>query len=208
MMHDWLMPSPSRRISDPEQIRAQAHPVRLELLDFLGDVEEATATECAEHIRESVASCSFHLRQLAKYGYIERAESRGREKPWRYLKGGYDLRPQQDVPGSATAVAEVAALHMVREAERVHHYLGQLPSESAEWANASTVTSSSFWATAEETAQLSEDLRALTQRFAGRSADPSLRPDGARQTRLFGIVNPDPVTSEPPTSEPPTRDER
>lgn len=182
-------------ISDPERIRALAHPVRLELLDLLGDVEDATATECAEHTGESVASCSFHLRQLARYGYIERAESRGREKPWRIVKGGYDLRPRQDLPGSATAVAEVAALHMLRETERVHRYLGQLDRESPAWSNAATVTSSSFWATAEETAQLSEELRALTERFAGRSEDPSLRPDGARQVRLFGTVNPDPAAA-------------
>lgn len=214
------MTSPDQRITDPERIRALAHPVRLELLDFLGDVEAATATECAEHIGESVASCSFHLRQLAKYGFIDRAESRGREKPWRVVPGGYDLRPSEELPGSTTAVAEVAALHLAREAERVQRYLQQLPRETSEWANAATVTSSSFWATAQETAQLSEDLRALTQRFAGRSADPSLRPEGARQVRLFGAVNPDPATTElphteslttepattePPTSEPPTR---
>lgn len=181
-----------QRISDPERIRALAHPVRLELLDFLGTVEDATATQCAEHIGESVASCSFHLRMLDKYGYIERAESRGREKPWRVLPGGYDLRPAANLPSSITAVAEVAALHMVRETERVHRYLMTLGQEPEEWMQSATVTSGSFWATAEETAQFSEDLRQLSQRFAGRSDDPSLRPEGARQVHLFGTVNPDP----------------
>ena len=191
-MHYGAMPHPDRRTSDPERIRALAHPVRLELLDFLGTVEDATATQCAEHIGESVASCSFHLRMLHKYGYIERAESRGREKPWRVLPGGYDLRPQHDLPSSITAVAEVAALHMVRETERVHAYLSSLGAEAPEWMEASTVTSASFWATAEETAQFSEDLRRLNERFAGRSENPALRPEGARQVRMFGTVNPDP----------------
>ncbi|WP_161958549.1 ArsR/SmtB family transcription factor [Ornithinimicrobium cavernae] len=186
------MPSPDQPISDPERIRALAHPVRLELLDFLGDVEDATATQCAEHIGESVASCSFHLRMLHKYGYIERAESRGREKPWRVIPGGYDLRPQEGQPGSVTAVSEVASLHMLRETERVRRYLAALGQETSAWMNASTVTSGSFWATAEETAQYSEDLRRLSERFAGRSEDPSLRPPGARQVRMFGTVNPDP----------------
>lgn len=198
------MPS-SPRTSDPERIRALAHPVRLELLDLLGDVNDATATECAEHTGESVANCSFHLRQLARYGYIERAQSRGREKPWRIVKGGYDLRPQRDLPGSVTAVAEVAALFLLRQTERVHRYLGQLDAESPQWGNAATVTSASFWATADETAQLAEDLRALTERFAGRSEDPSLRPHGARQVRLFGTVNPDPVVG--PPARPTTGDE-
>lgn len=189
-------------ITDPERIRALAHPTRLELLDFLAEVEEATATECAEHIRESVASCSFHLRMLEKYGYIQRAERRGREKPWRAIKGGFDIRPRQDLPGSTTAVAEVGALHLVRAADRVHRWLATIDREPDAWANSATITSSSFWATAEETAQLSKDLRALTERFAERSEDPSLRPEGARQIRLFGAVNPDPLPAPAPAPAP------
>ena len=181
-----------QRITDPERIRALAHPVRLELLDFLADVEDATATQCAEHIGESVASCSFHLRMLEKYGYIERTEPRGREKPWRVVAPGYDLRPAEDLPGSVTAIAEVASLQMLREIERVRAYLRSLGSEEPEWMQAVTVTSGSFWATAEETAQFSEDLRNLSERFAGRSDDASLRPEGARQVRMFGTVNPEP----------------
>jgi len=43
-----------------------------------------TATQAAKATGESVASCSFHLRQMAKYGLVEQAGGgRGREKPWR-----------------------------------------------------------------------------------------------------------------------------
>src|SRR5690606_666482 len=121
----------------------------LELLDFLGDVPEATATESAEHVGESVASCSFHLRMLAKYGFIERAERRGRERPWKVVSRGYDLRPSPEQPGSHTAVAEVAGLHVLREAERVRGWLGHLGAEPDEWVQAATITGSTFWATAE-----------------------------------------------------------
>jgi DNA-binding transcriptional ArsR family regulator len=62
-------------IHDPAHIKALAHPIRLALLDFLGSVPQATATQCAEAIKESVASCSFHLRTLAKHGYIEQADA-------------------------------------------------------------------------------------------------------------------------------------
>ena len=60
----------SSPISEPERVRALAHPLRLALLDFLEDGGEATATRCAEATGESVASCSFHLRILAKYGFM------------------------------------------------------------------------------------------------------------------------------------------
>ncbi|QDO89378.1 helix-turn-helix transcriptional regulator [Ornithinimicrobium ciconiae] len=191
-MHTEAMTPSDLRTTDPERIRALAHPVRLELLDYLGTVQDATATQCAEQTGESVASCSFHLRMLAKYRFIERAESRGREKPWRVVPGGYDLRPEAGRPSSVTAVAEVAALHVLRETERVRAYLADLSSETYEWMNAGTITSGSFWATAEETARYSEDLRRLNERFAGRSDDPALRPEGARQVRTFAAVNPVP----------------
>src|SRR5688572_12642744 len=123
-------------ITDPARIRALAHPIRLELIDFLHRVGEATATECAEHIGESVASCSFHLRQLEKYGYIERAERRGREKPWRASQGRLDMRPSPDVPGSLHAVAELGGLNVLRQAERVRDFLAQAHRETDEWMQA------------------------------------------------------------------------
>ncbi|HLS40670.1 MAG TPA: helix-turn-helix domain-containing protein [Ornithinicoccus sp.] len=180
------------RITDPERIRALAHPLRLELLDYLGDVPEATATECAERTGESVASCSFHLRMLEKYGFIERAEPRGREKPWRVVSNRIDARPDPDVPGSLTAVREQASVNVAGAAERINRFLARADEEPPEWVRAVTITRSSFWATAEEMAQLSRDLQEIAhERFGGRSADASLRPQGARFARLFAAVYPE-----------------
>jgi DNA-binding transcriptional ArsR family regulator len=180
------------RISDPARIRALAHPVRLKLLDHLGDVDAATATECAEAIGESPASCSFHLRILEKYGYIERAARRGREKPWRVRANDFDLRPDPDVPGSLLAVQAVAELGLESEFLRVRDYFSRVEHEDDDWVQASTFTRSAFWATAEELAELSREVQNLTDRFAGRSADPSKRPPGARHARFLAVVNPDP----------------
>lgn len=182
------------KISEPERIRALAHPLRLELLDYLREVPEATATECAERTGESVASCSFHLRTLAKYGYIEPAERRGREKPWRLARRGtHDMRPSTEVPGSLAAVVDLGSVWVVREAERVRRFLIDAHRESAEWIDSSTITISDFWATADELAELSADLHKITDRFRGRSQDPTLRPPHARRARLFAVANPDPL---------------
>ena len=180
------------RITDPERIRALAHPVRIALLDYLGDVAEATATECAEALGESPASCSFHLRTLEKYGYIERAERRGREKPWRVKVADFDMRPDPEVPGSLHAVQAVAAMGLESEFLRATDWFARIDRESDEWVQATTFTRSSFWATAEELAQLSHDVQEITDRFAGRHTNPSKRPPGARYSRFFAVVNPDP----------------
>lgn len=177
--------------SDPERMRALAHPLRLRLLSLLDDEGEATATRCAEVTGESVASCSFHLRMLAKYGFVEPAERRGREKPWRAVGQGRTTRFDPDVPGSLVAAGEVAALLLDQEVARVRDWLARAASDDPAWLLASTLTSSSFWATREELDELARAVEALTDRFAGRWDDPSLRPPGARPSRLLGVVNAD-----------------
>ena len=192
------MSRPSTHKSDPERMRALTHPLRLELLDYLRDVREATATECAAQVGESVASCSFHLRTLGKYGFLERAERRGKEKPWRIVDLGPRVEAQVDpgVPGSIDAVQELAALIFSRDVDRVFRFLAQVVDEPQEWVDASTLVTSSFWATAEEMAEVSEQLQHLRERFAGRVADPAARPAGARRARLLATVNPDPEPKE------------
>ena len=187
------MSPPARTIYDPERIRALTHPLRLELLDLLDDLGEATATQCAEQLGQSVASCSFHLRSLEKHGFIERSGQRGREKPWRAVKGGLDVRPDTALRGSRHAVAELGSLYVAREADRVHRYLAQVEHEPEDWVQAATVTTASFWATAEEMKQLAQEVQRLTDRFDRRDDDASLRPDGARQSRMLATLNPDPL---------------
>ncbi len=187
-----VTPHGSVRVSDPERIRALAHPIRLQLLDLLTE-REATASECAIAIGESPASCSFHLRTLEKYGYIERAEPRGREKPWRVVAHGWDMRPDEAEPGSMRAVQELALMGLEREWMRTRAYFAQADRESDAWVQASTFTRSTFWATVDELAQLSLELQTITERFMGRGSDPSLRPAGARLAHMMAVANPEPI---------------
>ena len=89
---------------DPKALRALAHPLRWKLIDVLGSENGATATRCAlATLGESVASCSYHLGMLAKYGYIEEVPDRpGREKPWRLTRPDQQLTPPGlDLDGGA-----------------------------------------------------------------------------------------------------------
>ena len=74
----------SIELTDPRAMRAYAHPVRMALIGLLRTQGPLTATQAAEQLGESSGTCSFHLRQLAKYGFCEEAGGgHGREKPWR-----------------------------------------------------------------------------------------------------------------------------
>ncbi|MBD8080630.1 ArsR/SmtB family transcription factor [Cellulosimicrobium arenosum] len=182
--------------SDPERMRALAHPLRLRILSLLDDEGEVTATRCAEATGESVASCSFHLRMLAKYGFVEPGERRGKEKPWRAVGQGRQTRFDPAVPGSLPAAAAVGAALLGQETDRVRAWLERSAGEEPGWLLASTLTTASFWATRTELDALSREVEALVDRFAGRSDDPSLRPAGSRPVRLLGVVNADPPAAD------------
>ncbi|MGV9193572.1 helix-turn-helix domain-containing protein [Microbacterium sp. MC2] len=196
----------SQRVTDPARLRALAHPLRIRLFDLLNDHDELTASECAQLVGESPASCSFHLRMLEKYGFIERAAARGREKPWRLSAPSWDMRPEAGQPASLTAVAEIALLGLDLDAARIRAYFERIGAEPDEWVQASTFTRSTFWATAEELAELSRDLQQITDRFAGRHRDPSLRPEGARYSRMTAFAHPDPAGPDAEPATAPTED--
>lgn len=183
--------------SDPAMLRALAHPLRVEILSVLDELREATATAIAERVGESPSNCSFHLRQLEKAGYIERAEQRGTAKPWRPVHRSRNLMPDVHDPASVRSSATIGALYVQHEAARIVDFLTTAPTDDAEWAGAVTVNTSEFWATADEMRELVHAIAALTEHLHGREADASSRPPGSRRAHFLGVLNPDPRT--PPT---------
>ena len=179
-------------VSDPVRIRALAHPIRLELLDFLDDTGEATATVCSDGIGESVASCSYHLRILAKHGFIEQVDRPGREKPWQTVGQGRSAMIDREAPGSVHAVSAMASLYLHRQFDRIQSWLQRAPQLPVEDADLSTITSTSFYATREEIGQLREDIWALQRRFDGRWRNPEQRPHGSVPVQLLSVLNIDP----------------
>src|ERR1044071_2335724 len=91
------------RVTDPLALRALSHPLRWRLIELLRLEESATATRCAELTGESVASCSYHLGILAKYGFVEPGPARGREKPWRIVGRQMTISTEGLDPEAATA---------------------------------------------------------------------------------------------------------
>jgi DNA-binding transcriptional ArsR family regulator len=194
------------RVTDPTRVRALAHPVRLDLLAYLDVAGEATATECAAHLGQTVANCSFHLRTLARAGLIEPGEPRGRERPWRPVAHGRTFTADPHDPASRRAVQELGEMSVRREAERyIDHLRRAGAGTDPDLVPLTQLMTAAFWATPEETAELVTTLTTLTDRFEGRTADPSSRPAGARLMRAFSAVNPD--LDHEPTPAPPAPQE-
>lgn len=180
-----------RRISDPLALRALAHPLRWKLIDLLGSEGTATATRCAEVLGESVASCSYHLGILAKYGYIELVpdQPRGREKPWQLTTYEQDLSTEGlDETGALAAQAATEAF-LDHELARIKDRLRRQDLEPAEWREASHLLGSSTWVTADELREIKDQLVAMASRYADRLADPARRPAGAREARILTVTS-------------------
>jgi DNA-binding transcriptional ArsR family regulator len=169
-----------RRLTDAKTLRALAHPVRIALYEALAYGGGAmTATELGERIGETATTCSFHLRQLAKYGFVEEAGGgKGRARPWRLTSLGWNIPVTND---PETRLAGDAVLRLARERAfaRYQRWRETKTDYPQEWQEASNDSEYVSYVTPEELQQLKEDLHAVLGRFWDRIADPAQRPPGA-----------------------------
>ena len=138
-------------------------------------------------IGESSGTCSFHLRQLAKYGLVEEAGGgTGREKPWRATTTSTEW-------DSTAGSPEAGLLNMViaeQYFEQLVRWLERSPEEPREWQEAALFGDRLLWVTAEELADLGGKARELVDGYFDRQVRPELRPEGARLVTYLHLAFP------------------
>lgn len=176
-----------QQITDARALKALAHPVRLDLIEAISVHGSLTATAAAEIVGESPANCSWHLRQLAKYGYLEEVPgTTGRQRPWRRTAAGMewlDTDPDPEVEEASQALTNV---FIDREIARIK--AARSRRQPAGWEESAMAVKSIAWLTAEEQVALTEQLTALVNSYVGRVADPATRPAGSRPVRLVALA--------------------
>ena len=94
-------------------LRALAHPLRLKLHALVGREGSITAAEAARQLGVSQALASHHLRQLAKYGYVEPAEAGdNRERPWRVTHTSTTFEPEKTDEAQGAVEARTRSARM------------------------------------------------------------------------------------------------
>lgn len=169
----------ARRVDDA----ALRHPVRAQLLDLVRELGTVTSTEAARRLGHSSGLCSFHLRQLARYGYLEPAPTRGRVRPWR-------LRGAEPAP-QPTPVTGLGELSRELEDEGYRRWLAQRADAPPEWRR-DAADSAVLYLTPAELQAMAGEIRTVLHRYAGREHDPAARPAGAGPVgavlRLFPLL--------------------
>ena len=160
----------SRTVEDIATIRALAHPVRLAILDLLQLEATANATECAQETGESPQTCSYHLRTLAKHGFVKRVESEdGRETRWELVRRGLELSTSSQSAPAFVAAATLLQRHLLERDDRaVSEFLRHEKQFDDVWQEAATFTSGTLVVGPEEVRELARDVGKVLKRFEAR----------------------------------------
>ncbi|MEV4622195.1 helix-turn-helix domain-containing protein [Asanoa sp. NPDC049573] len=155
---------------DATTLRGLAHPLRVRILGLLREHGPATATTLAERLGQSTGATSYHLRILATYGFVVDDPERnvGRERWWKaaHRSTTVEINPAIAPPETEGYLRAVAAQY----ADRVERFLDELASLPPAWGDACTISDVPLRLTAEQAAQLNEEMFALLGRY--RRDDP------------------------------------
>jgi len=184
-------------ITDPTVMRALAHPVRMALIELFGVHPTLTATQASEALGESPANCAFHLRTLAKYGFVEEAGGgRGRERPWRATAKSRRIRLRTADMQSERARVAAGALEQVwhdRWFARIREVFVNRR-WAPEWEDAAGSSQTVTFLTPAELRSIRDEINDIVNRHLDeRRLDPAKRPAGALPVELvtFGYPRED-----------------
>lgn len=182
------------QISDPQAIKALAHPLRLDLLELLAAGGPATAARCGRVLGVPQANCSFHLRQLAKYGFVEDAGPGRdrRERTWQVPDPRPTLRIGTDGgAGAAVLGRELERVVVERELQAILDYGERREADAARWGRMPGVVTSVAVVSAEEAAEIRDKWHALLEPYLARTAaDSAEHRAGQRHVRYFMAATP------------------
>ncbi|MEX3102359.1 MULTISPECIES: transcriptional regulator [unclassified Streptomyces] len=184
---------PEVRKIDARSLRGLAHPLRMQLLDALRFGGPATASQLAEKLGESSGATSYHLRQLAEYGFIEDdpGQGKGRERWWKATHTGLEFDDEL-LTDADPAVRGAADLYM-HEVATSHTrdlatWLGNRDSWPEEWNLAWDMSSTTLRLTPEQTLEFIQDVHRVYEKYRSRAV-PEGTP-GTQQIRAHSHVFP------------------
>jgi DNA-binding transcriptional ArsR family regulator len=179
-------------ITDPQALRALAHPVRLALLDRLQRYGPATATQLSPHVGATPSVVSWHLRHLAQFGLVKdwHGATSKRERWWQATARGFRFNLPDDAEGQAAA-RQLESTMFERYLDLPQRWLeNDEPRLDTEWRRLGGMGNTRIVVTAEELRELEDAVEKLLAPYVRRKDRKP--PTGARGVRILRYVMPEP----------------
>lgn len=170
---------PPKELTDPEQVRLLAHPLRQRIAQILRN-GPVSSTSLARELGESTGSTSYHLRRLAKYGFVEEVPelAKGRERWWRVVPGDRRLPPySRQSPRMREAVGQMLRTEYADEMELLERFQ-RARDGLGPWGDALLFSYSTVTLAPDQVRPFFEEYIALIYRYRVPDGEPS--PPGTR----------------------------
>ncbi|GIE86043.1 winged helix-turn-helix domain-containing protein [Actinoplanes regularis] len=182
----------SKQITDPQALRALAHPIRLKLLELLTVDGPATGRRLADLTGESTASVSYHVSQLVRWGLVEPALdlARGRERPWQATSRGITWSATGDgSPEFAAASRALREQFIARRLAALDEFQRREDEFDTAWREAAWIGEDLGHLDPAELTEATQRIKAVLAEYTD-TARP--RREGARKVAFFAYAVPVP----------------
>lgn len=178
-------------ITDPQAMRALAHPVRLSILTHLQRHGPATATQLSAAVGASPSVTSWHLRHLATFGLV--ADTDGgtdrRQRWWQAAATGFRFEVPETEEGQAAYRMLTEQMMATYDALPRRWFLEVEPTLAPDWRTQSGMANTRLTVTLDELAEIQRQLDELLGSFARRPSSEA--PPGSRGVRFLRYTMPE-----------------
>jgi predicted ArsR family transcriptional regulator len=149
-------------------------------MELLAQEGPLTATEAAAELGTTPSNCSFHLRLLARHGFVEEAAGGvGRQRPWQLVEQDTRIVSRELDQEGLSALRALDELRWVRRRHQQSEWWRTRDTYPVEWQNSASEFHAVLHLTAAEVVELRDALHEVAERYVDRGQVSNRRPGTA-----------------------------
>ncbi len=182
-------------IGELETLKVLAHPRRQRIVEHLAAHGPVTSASLARELGLNTGATSYHLRELARHGFVEEVPERahGRERWWRAVRGDRRFPPySRQSPAVRAAFDQMSQTSFSNDVDQFQRFQEQRD-QLGDWADAAVYSRSTLHLTTAEMRAFFEEYIALANRYRRDEI-----PAGSRPVLARFVAFPAPDPDDPP----------
>ncbi|SDE83602.1 Helix-turn-helix domain-containing protein [Blastococcus fimeti] len=156
-------------VHDVSALKALAHPLRMSLLAALRSDGPSTASRLADRLGESSGATSYHLRQLAGFGFVQELpdEGTGRERWWGAVHRStrWNSEDLLDQPGGREVVDELTDRLVAHQRRMLAAFAAERERADDEWRAAASLNDWALRLSPGRARELLAELNGVVERW-------------------------------------------